>query len=339
MGEFVKNSFPSVSIIIPVFNGMNTLPQCLNSIRKQDYPGPLEVIIVDDGSTDGSGEYAEEQEFKVIQQKNQGPAKARNEGARAATGDFLVFIDVDCLPDTHFTTELIRPLIGTKIVGSQGVFYSDQRNLVARFLQHEISERFKKQQKAQFIDWVATYGACYRKSIFLENGGFNEIYSKPSSEDVEFSIRLGKKGYKMIFAPKATCLHLHHVNFFRFLKFKYTRAYWTVWLYKEHTNRFIHDQMTPFIRKLMMLLMLGASVFLFLGIWWRFGFNIGLVFAALLLVATFPLSFKILTDDFLLGITTPFFLITRTICYIFGFSKGLIDYWREVRLTKTNSFI
>lgn len=325
---------PSVSVVVPVYHGMKTLGECLEGIKRQEYPGDMEVFVVDDGSTDGSGEYAEKQGFKVLYQTNMGPGAARNAGAEASSGELVVFVDADCVPDPDFVSELVRPLINSDIVGSQGVFYSNQKNLVARFIQAEISERYRMQSKGEFIDWVATYGACYRKNIFQESGGFDEAYS---SEDAEFSIRLAQKGHKMVLAPKARCQHLHYENLFKFMKFKLKRAYWSVWLFKKHPKRIGFDRMTPISRKLMMVLMADAVFCLFLGIWWKLMFYVGLGLFGILLVSTLPFSLRIMKQDFVIGLISPFFLFTRTVCYITGLGVGLIDSLRGKTRVKRSS--
>lgn len=88
-----------ISVIVPVYNVAAYLPQCLESIANQDYE-KLEVILIDDGSTDGSGavcdEYArQDSRFRVIHQKNGGAAAAKNAGLRAAAGEYLSFVDSD----------------------------------------------------------------------------------------------------------------------------------------------------------------------------------------------------------------------------------------------------
>ena len=335
MAEFNYSIHPiSVSIIVPVFNGMGTLAKCLDSIEKQDYPNITETIVVDDGSTDSSGDYTESRGCKVLRQSNQGPGAARNKGASAASGELLVFVDADCFPDPAFTSELVRPLIGTDIAGSQGIFYSRQKNLVARFIQHEISERYQKQEAAPFIDWVATYGACYRRKIFLESGGFDDAYS---SEDVELSIRLAQKGYTMALAKNALCEHLNYENVFKYIRHKYKRAYWTVWLYKKHPSRMLKDPMTPFSRKLMMLFLVLSLFFLAGGMWWKLFLWFGLFSAAAFFVLTLPLSLKIMSKDPQLGLSTPFFLLMRTAAYVCGFGLGVFDYWRGVRRARLSA--
>lgn len=88
-----------ISVIVPVYNVARYLPQCLDSILSQDHRD-LEVIVIDDGSTDGSGaicdEYARrDSRVRVIHQKNGGAAAAKNAGLRVATGEYLSFVDSD----------------------------------------------------------------------------------------------------------------------------------------------------------------------------------------------------------------------------------------------------
>ena len=87
---------PVVSIILPVFNGERFIRDAVGGILSQDYPW-LEIIVVDDGSTDGTKEIIEELQvdLRYFRQSNQGPAAARNKGIIEATGEFVAFIDVD----------------------------------------------------------------------------------------------------------------------------------------------------------------------------------------------------------------------------------------------------
>ena len=332
--SLAQNSAPCVSVVIPVYTGMSTLPLCLDSLERQDYSGGFEVIIVDDGSADGSGDYAEKRGIKVIRQKNQGPGIARNTGVAIAQGEYVVFTDDDCILDTDFITEIVKPLIGTEIIGSQGQIYSRQKSIVAQFIHYEYFERYDLLEKADYIDWVATYAACYTREAFLEVGGFNNTYS---SEDCELSFRMSEQGYKMVFAPKARSQHKHFDNYFKFIRYKYKRAYWSIWLYKTFPNRIVDDRLTPITRKLMML-SLGLSGWGFLlSLFWNTGLYVGAFFFLTWLIMTLPQAYKIFRRNKLIGMISPFFYLTRTVSYVFGVAKGLYDYWRGIITVKESS--
>ena len=110
-----KTQSQLVSIVVPIYNVEKYLPQCLDSIMAQTYRN-LEVILLDDGSTDKSGtiidEYAKRDNiFKPIHQRHQGVACARENGVAAATGEWISFIDPDDYVDPEFIQELLSAAI------------------------------------------------------------------------------------------------------------------------------------------------------------------------------------------------------------------------------------
>ena len=105
-----------VSIIIPVYNVGEFLVECVESIQAQEYDN-IEVLLVDDGSTDGSGALcdtlaSESQKVVAIHQPNMGPSVARNTGVRAASGDYVAFIDSDDIVHPYYISELVAMLEG-----------------------------------------------------------------------------------------------------------------------------------------------------------------------------------------------------------------------------------
>src|SRR5512139_3270181 len=91
------NDSPFISVIIPTFNRLNLLKETVNSVRNQIFRD-FEIIVVNDGSTDGTGEWLRNQtDLRVIEQGNLGIATSRNNGAAAARGPWLAFLDHDDL--------------------------------------------------------------------------------------------------------------------------------------------------------------------------------------------------------------------------------------------------
>ena len=90
----------NASIVIPVKNGANCVLNCLHAIYSQDFKGELEVIVVDDGSTDNTAAIVSGKFPKalLLRQKPLGPAAARNNGAKRAKNEIIVFTDADCVP-------------------------------------------------------------------------------------------------------------------------------------------------------------------------------------------------------------------------------------------------
>ncbi len=89
-------NFPLISVIIPIFNGMNTIQKAIQSIKNQNYPS-IEIIAIDDGSSDGSCRFITENhpEIKLICQKNKGVTNSRNIGIEASNGELIAFLDQD----------------------------------------------------------------------------------------------------------------------------------------------------------------------------------------------------------------------------------------------------
>ncbi len=102
---------PKISVVIPTYQHARTLPACLDSVFAQDY-GNIEVIVVDDGSTDNTAEvlsvYADR--VKIITQENQGSNPARNAGLAAATGELVIFVDADVIMQPTMLTMLADAL-------------------------------------------------------------------------------------------------------------------------------------------------------------------------------------------------------------------------------------
>ena len=94
---------PQFSVIIPVYNGEGTIAECLEALASQDMPRrEFEVIVVDDGSTDGTAAIVKQFDVKYIHQENTGPATARNVGVKNAQGKIVVFTDADCVPEPNW---------------------------------------------------------------------------------------------------------------------------------------------------------------------------------------------------------------------------------------------
>lgn len=100
----------TISVVIPTYNVSLFLSQCLEIILSQTYKN-LEIIVVDDGSTDSTVQVAQRYPVKLIQQANQGASAARNAGMIAATGDYLHFMDADDLINLDFYERMLRTIL------------------------------------------------------------------------------------------------------------------------------------------------------------------------------------------------------------------------------------
>ena len=170
----------TISVIVPVYNVAAYLPQCLESILNQDY-GDLQVLLIDDGSTDDSGAIcdqfaAQDSRIQVIHQKNGGAASAKNAGLRAATGKYLSFVDSDDYLEPGVYGFLVKILEETRADAVQGAFrevYRSRREV--RPLKPETLEgfdyllRFPKDFSCALL-WNKLYRREIFDGVFFEEG-------------------------------------------------------------------------------------------------------------------------------------------------------------------------
>ena len=247
------------SVIVPVYNCASTLGSCLQALLAQTVDaGDFEVIVVDDGSTDGSASVAARYGATVIRQDHAGAASARNRGAQQARSAILLFTDADCEPLPNWIEQMLAPLVHADVVGVKGVYRTRQRAPVARFAQAEHEEKYDRLARAGQIDFVDTYAAAYRRDIFLAHGGFDPEFLL--DEDQEFSYRLAKAGHRLVFAPLAAVYHRHPSTIWAYTWRKARIGRWKVWVHARHPGKAVRDSYTPWTQKAQLVLLPLACV-------------------------------------------------------------------------------
>lgn len=158
---------PLVSVIIPVFNGEGFIKEAVENVISQNYPA-LELIIVDDGSTDRTDEIIEQLTYDIryFKQENGGPASARNRGIRDASGDLIVFLDVDDFwPENNLEVFVNEMTVDPDLEVVHGYAQLIQYN-------SEINDyEYIGNPRESFRYYIGA--ACYRKSAFIKVGLFD----------------------------------------------------------------------------------------------------------------------------------------------------------------------
>ena len=219
-------TFPEISISIVNLNGEKYLKDCLDSIKKLNYPqDKLEIILVDNGSTDKSLNLVSSgyPQVKIIKNgKNMGFAFANNQAAKAAKGEYVAFLNNDTRVDKDWLIELLRPIYmdkevvasGSKVLSIDGKkldFVGGMINFEGKGFQIDYGVPVEEDNynKYAFLPFVNGGAMLVNRRIFLDVGGFDEDFFA-YYEDVDFGWRLWVLGYKVIFSPKSIVYHHHH---------------------------------------------------------------------------------------------------------------------------------
>jgi lipopolysaccharide/colanic/teichoic acid biosynthesis glycosyltransferase/GT2 family glycosyltransferase len=316
-----------ISVIVPVYNGEDTLGACLAALRAQSLaPDRYEIIVVDDGSTDRTVDVAREYGVRTICQAHAGPAAARNRGARAAGGDILLFTDADCWPAPDWVERMAEPLNDGDVVGAKGVYRTRQKGLVARFVQCEYEFKYARLARHRYIDFVDTYSAAYRRDLFLANGGFDETFTTASVEDQELSFRLARKGYRLAFAPQAIVFHRHDRTLGEYWRRKFGIGYWKALLLRWHPERAVQDAHTPQALKIEIGLVGLSCLLLPLVPFWAPARWALAVVAALYALATAPFLIWTLGRDPAAAAVAPLLLLLRSLALGSGLAAGALRF-------------
>jgi GT2 family glycosyltransferase len=307
------------SVVIPAYNAGKTLPDTLIALRNQSvFQDDYEVIVVDDGSTDETATVAQHFGVNCISQPNLGPAAARNQGAREARGEIILFTDADCVPDQDWIRQMTLPFRNERTVGVKGVYRTHQAELAARFAQAEFEDRYDLLQKVAAIDMVDTYSAAFRKEIFINIGLFDESFPFANNEDTEFSYRLCATGYLLEFNPKALVYHWHQDSFAKYLRLKFKRGYWRMVVYRKYPEKVFKDTYTPIVIKLQTLAAaLSLPVTLASVIYPKLLMVAALFYLAIMASST-AFSKKTFKKDPVIGFISPVVVLGRSVAFALG---------------------
>jgi len=227
---------PSVSVIIPVFNGGAALKNCLKALKAQTYTGQIEIVVVNDGSTDESSRVAKT--FKgiiLIEQENKGRAVARNRGLFGSSGEIIAFTDADCLPRPDWLEKLVFSLLKENNPGlvSGSIILPLSANFWQRLDHQAWAHSIGPRAAAGKTLFGSTANMCLLRSVFDRVGGFDERLR--GSEDSDLAFRVHKAGYENYFEPLAVVAHEHpRKTFTTFIKQRFNYGRWTIQTVLKH---------------------------------------------------------------------------------------------------------
>jgi GT2 family glycosyltransferase len=234
------------SVIIPVWNGINDLPACLAALAEQSH-AEMEIVAVDNASTDGSGDWiaAHFPNVRLIRNgENNGFGGACNQGLAAARGEVLVLLNQDTVVRRSWLAELLKALAENGDVGIAGskTLYPDGT------IQHAggvVDRRgatshlgYQQQDKGQFehavdVDYVTGASLALRRSLYEQIGGFDPGFFPAYLEDVDLCYRARAAGRRVLYVPQSVLIHNERSS-------AATPDYAGALLYHRHRLRFVY---------------------------------------------------------------------------------------------------
>ncbi|KFI21813.1 hypothetical protein HW44_13060 [Nitrosococcus oceani] len=208
----IKNNQVLTSIIIPCYRNTEGAIRAVHALVKVlgDSSQDVEIIVVDDGSGDGSAANitaATAGEAHVVGlEKNSGRSTACNAGAKYASGEYIVFMDCDCVPLTNIAQQHARQFAGG-VVASAGVVEGSGDNGFWDDYQRLVSRRRARMYKRGFSFSSSSVNLAIRRRDFIAVGGFDQSYNRYGFEDRDLLIRLSRRG-RISLTNKAIVRHM-----------------------------------------------------------------------------------------------------------------------------------
>ncbi|RTR36368.1 glycosyltransferase [Robertmurraya yapensis] len=205
------------SIIIPTFNKLNYTIECIDSIRKYTQPGTYEIVIVDNGSTDGTRQWLANQEDirTLLNANNEGFPKACNQGIEYANGENILLLNNDTVVTKGWLDNLLKALYSNEKIGAVGTvtnsaayYTSIPVNYRTIEEMHNFASNYNNSDPLLWEERLKLIGYCMliKKNVVNEIGLLDERFTPGNFEDDDYSLRIRERGYKLLLC-KDTFIH------------------------------------------------------------------------------------------------------------------------------------
>ena len=181
-----------ISVVIPTCNRTESLARCLEPLG-----AAAEIIVSDDGKTPATRQLisARFPKVKWIQGLHRGPAANRNHGARQATGEWLAFIDDDCIPDGKWLDEIARVTAASDVIEGKTASFGRTNHPLEEIVENVTG------------DLLWSCNLAIRRDVFERLGGFDEDFLEAGGEDLEFAWRIREMKLVVNYVPEAVVYH------------------------------------------------------------------------------------------------------------------------------------
>ncbi|MCX7014018.1 MAG: glycosyltransferase [Candidatus Sumerlaeota bacterium] len=229
-----------VSIVVPVYQGERCILECIDSLLRLDYPvSRMEIIVVDNNSTDRTAERIRSRPVRYVLEAKQGACRARNAGWRRAAFGLVAFTDADCVADPQWLRELVKHFDDPRVGGCGGRLAPMPPTTIVE--QYVIYKDILSQERALRPNplsppFLITANVMYRKSVLEQLGGFDEVFTV-NGEDADLAWRAQWQDWRIVFEPAAVVHHKHRSTLNGFLRQVRSYGAGTSYLFWKHRRR------------------------------------------------------------------------------------------------------
>jgi len=313
----------TISFIVPVYNAEKTVVKAIASILSQQTPDrAFEIIVVDDGSTDGSARTVRDlfPQVKLVTQPNGGEASALNEGLKHCTGDFVAIVEADVALYPGWLETLSGEFDDPSVMGAGGYLVTPGDDpWIARIAGYEVELKFATKQRV--TGHITSANALYRREAFELFGRFDERL-RNASLDSDFNSRIVQGGCKLIYNKEAKAKHHYKARFPDYLRRQYAYA-----RYRMYVNNLA---LYPADRFLMYNVGLTALAVLSLVLV-PFRPRVTITMFAFVVVLQLPQASRLWAEhkDWVL-IFYPLVILARNMVAVFGYTIGILRRRRRI---------
>jgi len=317
---------PFLSVIVPVYNAEKTIGKCLDSIMRLKYPqDKLEVIVIDDGSTDDTLHVVKQYPIELIAKKRGGPSSAMNIGIKAAKGEIILNIDSDTYIDQDWLSnalpEFVDPRVG--IVGGR-IDLASTHSFWAKLVSYDSEYREDKAiQKSKYTDHMTTTCTAFRRWLFEEIGFFDEKII--NGYDLDLSHRAFKSGWKLVVQKDAVCYHDFKTSFRSYFRqHHFEEGWYQLKLILKHPELVYGKRVFP--SRLYIPLFLASFLFIIPFLFFTDRIALFSLVLSLFILYHSPETIKILKKhrEWIM-LLFPIAILVRYIAWVVGFASSLGD--------------
>ncbi len=236
----LRGDLPGVSVYIPCYNGAHYIGACIQALLDQTRV-PDEIIVVDDGSTDGTASVVQGFPSVVLVQfpENRGLSAARNAGVASARHELVASLDADCVAEPDWLAHLVEVMENVpNIVGAGGELCETNTETVADRYRCTFMLQSWGSERVINPPFLCGANTIYRRSVLIEVDGYAEIF-RTNGEDVDLCKRLYSRGHKLLYWPKARVNHLRADSIHSVVRMNWAHIRHPAVIYYPPVNRFI----------------------------------------------------------------------------------------------------